>query len=85
MSHRRNGLRKQVTEEPEGPLEVMRKREARKMLLEEGAGERYRCAPWRLLHWVLNLEGICLDVSEEDPNRIFIIFPGVSFQSLGLH
>ena len=32
-----------------------------------------------------HLEGIYLEVSGEDPNRIFISFPGVSFQGHGLY
>ena len=40
MSQRRNGLRKQVTEEKEGPLDLRRKREARKTCLEQEGGER---------------------------------------------
>ena len=41
-----HGLRKQVTEVKEGPLELRRKREARETHL----GERYRRAPYRDLH-----------------------------------
>ena len=47
MRHRRNGLRKQGTEAKEGPLELRRKKEARKMHLGERGGERLRCAPQR--------------------------------------
>lgn len=49
----------------------------------QGDGERRRRAPPREPPWVLCLEGIYLVISEEDPNRIFIIFPGVSFQNHG--
>ena len=39
VTYRRNGLRKQVTEAKEGPLESRRKREARKTRLGGGVGK----------------------------------------------
>ena len=40
MAYRRNGLRKQVTEATEGPLELRRKRETKTMQLEGRRGEK---------------------------------------------
>ena len=54
MSCRRNGLRKQVTEVKEGPLELQRKREARKRSLDrEGKGKGVGCALGGRACWVL--------------------------------
>ena len=77
MSYRRNELR-------EGPLELIRKREARKTHLREGVGKVWVCSVERAALGPL-LEGIYLEVPGEDPNRIFISFPSVSFQDLGFH
>ena len=66
-------------------MELRRKRGAKKMHLGEGGGERGKCAPSGEPYWVLFLEGIYLEVSAEDPSRIFISFPGVSFQGQGLY
>ena len=41
MNCRRNGFRKQVIEAKEGPLELRRKREAKKACLREQGGERH--------------------------------------------
>ena len=42
MSHRRNGLRKQIPKAKEGPLELRRKTQARKMYLGKGLGVLHR-------------------------------------------
>ena len=73
MSHRRNGLRRRVTEAKEGPLELRRK-EAKYTQKEESS----ECVLERVSGlWVSTLEGFYQDVSG-DLNRIFISFPGVS-------
>ena len=82
VSRRRHGLRKQVPEATEGPLEPGGEREVRVMCLgERGVGGRHpRSSTLRLLR-----VGSLGAVPGEDLNRIFISFAGMSFQGGGLH
>ena len=82
------GLREQAAEAKEGALEL-RKGKGKGNMPGDGVGGRKageRCVGfWEgEPHGVLHFEGIYLEVSEEDDNRIFISCPGVSFQDSSL-
>ena len=69
MSDRINGLRKQITEAKEGPLELRRKREIREMHLERGGWRK----EWECFeegeHWGPHLEGIYLEAQGRVPKE----------------
>ena len=85
------GLRKQVIEAKEGPLELRRQKvKVPTRLKRRKGGER----PWRALEskrdrahtqGVLCLGGTYLEASWEDFHRILTSFPGVSFQGHSLY
>ena len=73
------------TEAKEGPLGLGERGKENRPGRRGQGGERHWGAPKRESHWVLCLDGIYLEVSGEDPNSIFITFPGASFHSPGLY
>ena len=86
------GLRKQVIEAKEGPWELRRKKRKGSLHgeMSRERGKAQACASGRdstlgpLSSGPLSVL-ILGEIPREDPNRIFISFPGVSFQGCGLH